>query len=227
MKDMQHITLSHVLEENSPVHMALKEPEFIQNSQISSGDGYNSFIINVENHSGTHVDAPCHFLERGKTISEYLQDELFFKNPLILDIIKGPDEIIEPQDLHEIDIDGFDCLFIRTGFEVYRDNHPEKYKTQNPSISPEAVQWLRENFPGIRCLGIDTVSFSSYNNPEPGRKAHVNAFREGENLGEPLLLIEDMKLGSIKTEDLEWVMVVPWQISGIDSAPCTVIAKVI
>jgi len=34
-----------------------------------------------------------------------------------------------------------------------------------------------------------------------------------------------MKLGNIKTEELKWVMVVPWQIKGIDSAPCTVIAR--
>ncbi|HEY0196094.1 MAG TPA: cyclase family protein, partial [Methanobacterium sp.] len=87
--------------------------------------------------------------------------------------------------------------------------------------------WIRENYPGIRCLGIDSVSISSYQNPALGRQAHVNAFKEGEKLGESLLLIEDMKLGSIKTEDLEWLMVVPWQIKGIDSAPCTVIAKLI
>lgn len=224
---MQYVALSHVLEENSPVHLNLKEPEITQNSNVSDGDGYNSFIINVENHSGTHVDTPSHFLEGGKTISEYQLDELFFKKPLILDIIKGPDELIELQDIQDIDMNGVDCLFIRTGFEVYRDNRPDKYQAQNPGISSETVHWIRENFQGIHCLGIDSVSISGYNHPEDGRKAHINAFKESESLGEPLLLIEDMKLGSIKTEDLEWVMAVPWQIARIDSAPCTVIAKLV
>lgn len=224
---MQYTTLSHALEEKSPVHMNLKKPKVIHNSQIPRGDGYNSFILEVENHSGTHVDAPGHFLDGGKFISKYGPDELTFNSPLIVDVIKGPNKSIELQDVHEIDLSGVDCILFRTGFEVFRDNHPEKYLTQNPGISPETVNWLRENYPGIRCVGIDSVSISSYQNPAPGRQAHVNAFKEGEKLGEPLLLIEDMKLGSIKTEDLKWVMVVPWQIKGIDSAPCTVIAKLI
>jgi arylformamidase len=222
---MQYTKLSHELEEDSPVHLNLKKPKIIHNSQIPRGDGYNSFIITAENHSGTHIDAPGHFIDGGKTISEYLPDELIYTNPLILDVIKGPNGIIELQDINGVNLNDVDCLFFRTGFEVYRDNHPEKYLTQNPGISPEAVYWIRENFPGINCLGIDTVSMSSYQNPEPGRQVHLNAFKDDEKLGKPLLLIEDMKLGSTKTEELEWVMVVPWQIKGIDSAPCTVIAK--
>lgn len=225
VNDMQYTTLSHLLEENSPVHMNLKKPEVIHNSQIPRGDGYNSFIITAENHSGTHIDAPGHFIDGGKTISQYRPDELVFNKPMILDVIKDPNETINLQDVHEVNLSDVDCLFFRTGFEVYRDEHPEKYLTENPGISPETVSWIRENYPRIRCLGIDTVSMSSYQNPEPGRQAHVNAFKENEKLGEPLLLIEDMKLGDIKTDELKWVMVVPWQIKGIDSAPCTVIAR--
>jgi len=140
-------------------------------------------------------------------------------------VIKGPNETINLQDVREVNLNDVDCLFFRTGFEVHRDKHPEKYLTENPGISPQTVSWIRENYSGIRCLGIDTVSMSSYQNPEPGKQAHVIAFKENEKLGEPLLLIEDMKLGNIKTEELKWVMVVPWQIKGIDSAPCTVIAR--
>lgn len=56
---------------------------------------------------------------------------------------------------------------------------------------------------------------------------HLNAFEENENFGEPLLLIEDMKLGDIKNKSsIETIMIVPWQIKGIDSAPCVVLAKI-
>lgn len=136
-------------------------------------------------------------------------------------------EHVELQDIQKLNLNDIDCLFIRTGFEAYRDEQTEKYLTQNPGIAPDAVYWIRENFPAIRGLGIDSVSFSNYKNPEPGRKAHVNAFKEDEDLGKPVFLIEDMKLAGTSTEDLKWVMVVPWQIKGIDSAPCTVIAEII
>lgn len=223
---MGYITLSYILEETSPVHMSLKKPQIIRNSQISRGDGYNSYRINVENHSGTHVDAPGHFIEEGKLISDYHPDELVFNNPLILDISKGQNELIGIDDVFETGLDGVDCLFFRTGFEKFHGSDPEKYITQNPGISPETVYWIRKNFKSIRCLGMDCISISSYQNPELGKEAHLNAFEENYMFGEPLLLIEDMKLDNVKNEDLESIIVVPWQIKGIDSAPCTVFAKV-
>lgn len=223
---MRYITLSHTLKENSPVHVALKEPEFIQTSQISDGDGYNSFLLILENHSGTHIDAPGHFLENGRIISDYEPDELIFNNPLVLDISKGENELIEISDMLEIDLTDVNCLFFRTGFEKYRKNYSEKYLTGNPGISPGVVYWIRKNFPDVRCLGIDCISISSYKNPKLGVEAHLNAFRENEELGKPLLLIEDMKLNNIKNEDIKSVIVVPWQIEGIDSAPCNVFAKI-
>lgn len=223
---MQYITLSYLLEENSPVYKGLKKPEFIHKSQISCGDAYNSYIINVENHSGTHVDAPGHFLESGKLISDYLPHELVFNDPIILDISKGSNELIEVDDIFETDLNGVDCILFITGFEKFHDNDPEKYLTQNPGISPETVYWIRENFKNVRCLGIDCISISSYQNPKLGKEAHLNAFKEDEKFGIPLILIEDMKLNNIKNEDLEHIIIVPWQIKGIDSAPCTVLAKV-
>lgn len=223
---MRYIALSHWLLDKSPVHIGLKKPEITPNSQISGGDGYNSYMINVENHSGTHIDAPGHFLENGKIISDYLPDDLIFNHPLILDIPKGQNEFIELQDMVDVNLNGVNSLFFSTGFEKYRCNDPGKYLTENPGISPDVVYWIRKNFNGIRCIGIDCVSISCFKSPELGRKAHLNAFKKYRNLGEPLLLIEDMKLGEIGNEDIESVIVSPWQVMGIDSAPCTVLGKI-
>jgi len=225
MKIMGYITLSYVLEETSPVHIGLKEPEMVRSNQIVDGKGYNTYLINVENHSGTHVDAPGHFLEDGRIISDYNLDELVFNSPIIVDIPKGPNELMKIWDVSKIDFNNADCILFRTGFEKFHENDPEKYLTQNPGISPEVVYFIRKNLKNVRCIGIDCVSMSSYQNPQSGKEAHVNAFKKSKDFGEPLLLIEDMKLGNVKNGDLESIIVVPWQIKGIDSAPCTVVAK--
>jgi arylformamidase len=222
---MKYTTLSYMLEETSPVHIGLKKPEIIHNNQISGEGGYNTYLINVENHSGTHVDAPGHFVEGGKIISDYLPDELVFNNPLVVDIPKGPDELIKIWDISKIDLTDVDCILFYTGFEKFHKDDPEKYLTHNPGISPEVVYFIRKNYKSVRCLGIDCISMSSYQNPESGKEAHLNAFEKNKEFGDPLLLIEDMKLNNVKNEDLESIIVVPWQIKGIDSAPCTVLAK--
>ena len=223
---MGYITLSYSLEETSPVHIGLKKPELVHNNQIVDGEGYNTYLINVENHSGTHVDAPGHFTEDGKIISDYQPDELVFNNPLIIDIPKGQNELVKIWDISKLDFNDADCILFRTGFEKFHGDDPEKYLTQNPGISPEVVYFIRKNLKNVRCVGIDCVSMSSYQNSEAGEKAHLNAFEKSTDFGEPLLLIEDMKLSNVKNEDLKSIILVPWQIKGIDSAPCTVLAKV-
>lgn len=221
---MNLLKLSYDLDETAPIHLNLEKPKIEHNSFISKS-GYNSFIIKVENHAGTHVDAPKHFLENGKLILDYSAEELCFKNPLVLDLSKNKDELIELNDIEDLSLDQVDILLFRTGFEIFREDS-DKYLAHNPGVSPEAVLWIRKNFPEIRCLGIDTISMSGYQHPRKGKEAHLNAFIESDDLGDPLLLIEDMKLQEIKNMSLSEVIVVPWQIKGIDSAPCTVLAKI-
>jgi kynurenine formamidase len=70
---------------------------------------------------------------------------------------------------------------------------------------------------------MDTISISSYHREDLGIQAHLNAFLEGS--GEPILLVEDLNLEALGDVDLvEEVLVIPWQIDGVDSAPCTVLA---
>ncbi|HML05629.1 MAG TPA: cyclase family protein [Methanobacterium sp.] len=223
---MKYIVLSHALEETSPVHIGLKSLEIIPNSQVSKGGAYNSYIISVENHCGTHIDAPGHFLDEGKIISDYSQEELIFNNPLILDMPKKQEEVIKLEEISELNLEDKDCLIFRTGFEKYRKDDPDTYLRLNPGIEPDLIYGIRKNYPNIRCIGIDCVSISSFLKPEQGKEAHLNAFNKNKELGEPLVLVEDMNLEKIENLDLiGTIIVVPWNIKGIDSAPCTVLAK--
>ncbi len=53
------------------------------------------------------------------------------------------------------------------------------------------------------------------------------AFKKGADFGVPLLLIEDMDLRYVdKGSNFDRIIVVPWAIKDIDSAPCTVLAEI-
>ena len=76
-------------------------------------------------------------------------------------------------------------------------------------------------------LGIDTISISRYEDNENAKKTHITAFREDSKFGDPLLLIEDMDLNGISSKDtVSEMLIVPWQLIGVDSAPCTVIGSI-
>jgi kynurenine formamidase len=239
---MNYIYLSYGLTENSPVYKGLKNISIIHYSTIPE-NGYNTHIISIENHSGTHVDAPAHFLKDGKCISEYGIEELIFDKVLVIEILRKGGEEINIEDLKNTDkifykgvdnVNGLndklgetDFLIIRTGFYKYRQEDSEKYLTQNPGLSPDLIEYLRENFPSIRAIGMDCISVSSFGNPDIAIKTHQNAFIKSEKYGEPLLLVEDMDLSNISTEDrIKKLFLMPWQIEGVDSAPCTVILEV-
>lgn len=220
--------LSYTIDENTPVYGSTPKPVINPYREISKGDSSNSYIITVHNHIGTHVDAPRHFIPDGRPISDYSLDELIFNNPLLIDCPKAPGELIELEDISTQELEGVDCMLLHTGFGQFRDRDQEFYRTQNPGISPDVILWLRKEFPAIRCICIDSISISSFQHRERGRKAHIAAFINKEDLGEPLLLIEDMNLNTLSGDDkLRKVVVIPWQISGIDSAPCIVLAEVI
>ena len=224
---MKNFLLSYYIDNNSPFYVGTTKPMIKPKNQIVAGSDYNTYIIEVENHCGTHVDAPRHFISTGKGISDYNIMELTFEHPLILECPKGPGELIEVEDVSKVDLDGYDCILFKTGFGKYRQANRKMYLTQNPGISPETVQWLRKNHKKVRCLGIDCISISRYGDDEIAKNTHVSAFSENENHGEPLLLIEDMKLDkNFENYDLRNIIVVPWQIKGIDSAPCTVVANI-
>ncbi len=224
---MRNILLSYYIDNNSPYYLGTTKPSITPNNQINEGDDYNTYILRVENHCGTHVDAPKHFIDSGKGISDYHIMELTFEHPLILECQKGPGELITIDEVPKTKLDGFDCILFRTGFGKYRDKERNKYLTQNPGISPETVHLLRQKHQNIKCLGIDCISISRYGEDEIAKKTHLTAFKEDKKYGDPLLLIEDMKLHEVSpiVKNIGSVIVVPWQIKGIDSAPCTVIAN--
>jgi kynurenine formamidase len=223
---MKYILLSYQINEDTPVHKSLPMPGIIPYSQISKGDDFNSVIISIHNHTGTHIDAPKHFLDDGKLISEYHLDELVFKKPVMVDCLKRDGLLIIPENLQHASqmLKNSDCLLLHTGFGQYRSE--ERYLTFNPGIASETIQWIREEYPNIRCIGIDSVSISSFQHRNDGVEAHKVAFRIQKGLGEPLLLIEDMNLSTLSNSILKSIIVLPWQVSGIDGAPCTVLAEI-
>ncbi len=220
---MRYMLLSHIINENAPLYGNTPKPSIVSHSKISNGDSSNTSIISIHNHTGTHIDAPKHFIDDGKSIFEYSFEELVFKHPVVVDCTIGQAQLLMPEHLmqNSSSLKDADCLLLRTGFEKYRKE--KIYVTHNPGISPEAILWIRSNYPKVRCIGIDTISVSSYQKREIGRQAHRDAFIKKEGLGDPLLLIEDMKLSEV-TEMISYLFVLPMQLESIDSAPCNVLA---
>ena len=190
---------------------------------VSKGDTCNTFMLNLPNHMGTHIDCPNHFYASGKRISQYnINDFVFFK-PAVLNCPKKENELITVSDIESNvkKLKGKDILLLRTNF--YRFRSDAKYAKKNPGIDPEAARFIRARLTNIRCVGIDSISVSPYDKREMGRETHRIFFQNHSFRGRPLCVIEDMNLSG-DLRNLKKVFVMPLFIKGIDSAPCTVLA---
>lgn len=213
------IWLNHPLALDTPMYGGGEGLKIHQQSSISAGDTANTSRWDFPNHIGTHLDAPYHFFDQGRKISDYPPEYWIFNQPLLIDIPAEDGHLIAPEDVAGQLVTASDLLVLRTGYEKFRGE--ERYWQRNPGLSPELGYWLRENHPGVRVVGIDTISVTSRLHRETGRTAH-RAFLDPEGKGNPILLIEDMALANAP-DNLRQIIVAPFPVDEADGGPCTIL----
>lgn len=213
--------LSYVLSNNTIGYGGKKE--FIEKrvQSISSGDSCNQSHWSLNNHIGTHLDAPVHFSETGKSVDQYHAHFWIFESVHFCLLPAKESEIILPGAWCESIKDDAELLIIKTGFGARRDQ--AAYWAHNPGLSPELGVWLRTNRKNTRAIGFDFISLTSYDHRALGKEAH-RAFLHEEGVGKPIVIIEDMDLTSL-SQAPKRVTIAPIRVEQSDGAPVTVIAE--
>lgn len=221
---MRYVRLSYDIDGKTPLYPGSPPISLRRLKALRRGDSCNTFSIVMQNHSGTHVDAPRHFFAHGTPISGYSIDELIFRDIAVVRCPKKPGEPITVDDLERESWGprNADLMLLRTGFSRYRSVSPGKYRYKNPYLSSAAALWIKKHYPKLRCIGIDCVSIASFAARPEGRLTHAILLSGGKSRGKPVLIVEDLHIP--RTADaLDEVIVVPLFLRGVDSAPCTVI----
>ena len=79
---MKPIDLSLTISESIPSFPGSPTPQFIDWSDIKT-DGYNLELLFLSSHTGTHLDAPYHFVKNGLKINQIPLDRLIGKGIII------------------------------------------------------------------------------------------------------------------------------------------------
>ncbi len=173
----------------------------------------------IGTHTGTHVDAPLHFVEGGRTIDQ-IDPSLLAGKALMVDLAPGKVK-------HEYTLAEFKKalrgravqrrMLVRFGWTP-RWGRIEYY-TEAPHLSLETCEWLAKS--GVKLLGIDTPSIDDHEN---GWKSACDAPNHRALLGKGVYLIEYMaNLNKLKGPEVELV-VCPLNILGADGAPARCLA---
>ena len=220
-----YIWLSYPLNPHTPTYGNSQGIQVKPDKSIANGDSCNTASWYFPgNHLGTHVDAPRHFFEQGSPVdafdaSFWVFNQICLVETKLLESVK----IIEPEHISSLIKGDPDLLLIRTGLCHKRGSR--EYWENNIGLSPTLGKVLKQNFPALRAVGIDSISISSWQNRELGREAH-RSFLDPEDR-QPLVLIEDMDLTMLTPSSrVNKVTLLPLRVQGADGAPCTILAEV-
>ena len=156
---LKFIDLTLPVSEKIPTFPGSPQPIFIQWENIKD-DGYNLELLFLSSHTGTHLDAPYHFLEKGKKIHEISLKRLII-NAILIKIRKRRDQAITKTDIQKFEkkhgkIPNESTIVFWTGWQKMIKN--DSYFVKNPGLSVTAAKYLiskKTNLVGIDSPSID------------------------------------------------------------------------
>jgi len=177
---------------------------------LSRGDAANVSRLELGAHTGTHMDAPRHFLADGAGLDE-----------LPLDATIGPARVIPIVHPNAIHPEELEVHSLRAGERVlFRTRNSERcWKTDRfvedfVYISAAAAKYLVQR--KVRTVGIDYLSVGGY--------VHDGVETHQILLGAGVWLIEGLNLAAVKPGAYELICL-PLRVVGADGAPARAVLR--
>ena len=196
---MTIIDITRSLAEDALVYPGDTPPRF---SQRDAGL-YLISELRMSSHSGTHIDAPIHYLKTGATVDDLPLSHLI--GPCRVLDVSGAGSLIDAADLKGR-IDGCKRVLLRTAF-----SQCSAFREDYPSLTPGAAHYLTTH--RVLCVGIDSFSIERFD---------CDGSVHRELLGSGCLIIELLDLSRVPEGDYTLVAL-PLKLSGIDGAPARVV----
>ena len=173
---------------------------------ISAGSSCNNSKLACSVHTGTHVDAPAHFIENGKTVESLSLNTLI--GPVVVADLTDTD-MITPDMLEALSLGPQTIrLLLKTrNSALWADPHHE-FHEDFVALSPQAAQWFIHR--GIKLVGIDYLSIQMFKDAEP--------LTHHTLLGAGVIVVEGLNLQDVPPGHYQLICL-PIKLTGSDGAP--------
>jgi arylformamidase len=190
-----------------PVYAGEPEPQLDFHSLIARGDSANISVLSLGSHTGTHIDAPHHFLDGASTVET-----------LPLDALVGPALVIEytgaghitAADLEAagLPVDARRLLLKTPNGRLWDDT---VFHTDFIALTPDAARWLVDR--GFVLVGIDYLSIEQFHSPT--HEVHKALLRAG------VIILEGLDLRRVAPGPY-FLACAPLKVVGAEGAPARV-----
>jgi len=159
-------------------------------SSLAKGDSSNVSFLHFGAHTGTHVDAPAHFIENAGKL-----------DALPLDVLIGPARVVRvPDEKTEIDtaflatcdLEGIERVIFHTRNSAF---WAEGFRKDFTHLLPEAAQTLVDS--GVRLVGADYLSIEKFHSGH--HRTHLTL------LSNNVIIVEGLNLSDVPAGDYELI----------------------
>jgi arylformamidase len=173
--------------------------------RLEAGDEVNLSRLDCDVHTGTHIDAPRHFLIEGATVDQ-----------LPLETLIGEAWVAHVPDAEDVSartLDDLDLprqarrLLLRTRNSEWRASGETAFREDYAALTRDAAEWVVHR--RIRLVGIDYLSIQRYRDPPD---THRILLRAG------VVIVEGLNLAGIPGGRYELICL-PLRLVGAEGAP--------
>ncbi len=208
------VDLTWPLRSDMMVYPGLMRPVFQWDGRDNL-EGYNSTRFTMEVHTGTHIDAPLHFIPNGKSIEHIPLERLCGKAKLLRVAGEPQGQVISKEELKKQcpDINAGQILVLDTG--IYKYFGEPYFFDKYPILAPDAAQWLVEK--RIAALATDAPSLDVVGSKDAPIHHII--------LGADIPVVENLANLNLIPSNREFLFIAaPLKLQGREGAPCRAIA---
>ena len=212
---MKILDLTLTISDKLPTFPGSPKPNFIQWENLKD-DGYNLELLFLSSHTGTHLDAPYHFLENGLKIHE-INPKRLIREAILIRSRKKANQAITKNDIQKFEkkygkIPNNSTVVFWTGWQ--KTLHNDSYFNENPGLSEAAAKYLVSKKTNL--VGIDSPSIDF----KGSQRFSVHRIFSKNNI----LIVENLSnLEKIQSSKFYFV-VLPLKLKGATGSPVRAIA---
>lgn len=204
------VDISTPISSSLPVWPGDSPPDIEQVMSLDAGDEATVSRLSMSVHTGTHIDAPAHFIRGGKTVDSISPDRLI--GPATVMRFFG--EKIDADDLAEANIPaGCRRLLLRTNNSALWSRE-DGFHRDYVGITPAAAERLLEI--GVDVIGIDYLSIERFD--EPNNQTHHILLKAG------VVVIEGLNLYDVEPGEYELICL-PLHLEKAEGAPARAVLR--
>lgn len=179
------------ISESVPIYEGDPKASVLSASSIAGGDSANVSKLCFGAHTGTHVDAPNHFIDGTRRVEDLELEKLI--GPCKVVEIDENTAAIMPEHLPELD--GIERILFKTRNSAFWNVPEEGFRKDFTYITPEAAKIIAGS--GMKLVGIDYLSVEKFGSTK--HPTHVTL------LEKEIVILEGLDLREVAAGDYELI----------------------